>query len=74
VEREETSRGAVERREGGAGPLFGGFLEGVFGVTVYFYGEVNPLDAVAYAEELFSYPPWACRRMPSRRTSCRLSY
>jgi hypothetical protein len=27
-----------------------------FGVTVYFYGEVNLLDAVAYAEELFSYP------------------
>jgi hypothetical protein len=38
----------VEGREGGAGPLFGGFL--VFGV---FSGEVNLLDAVAYAEELF---------------------
>jgi len=29
---EETSRGAVEGREGGASPLFGGFL--VFGVAV----------------------------------------
>jgi len=32
VEREEAIRGAVEGREGGAGPLFGGFL--VFGVAV----------------------------------------
>jgi len=32
VEREEAGRGAVEGREGGAGPLFGGFL--FFGVAV----------------------------------------
>jgi len=32
VEREEAGRGAVEGREGSAGPLFGGFL--VFGGAV----------------------------------------